>query len=87
MSDFGGIVTFFIEGDLANTRVFLENCEIFALAESPVGHPPIRTHASMPPERRTELGILDQLIRLSVGFEDGDDLIAYLDQPLVASRE
>lgn len=44
-------------------------------------------HASMPPERRTELGISDQLIRLSVGFEDADDLIAYLDQPLVASHE
>jgi len=88
MSDFGGIVTFFIEGDLANARRFLENCEVFALAESLGGveslvdHPGIMTHASVPEKERAALGISDQLIRLSVGIEDLDDLIADLDQAL-----
>ena len=88
MSGFGGIVTFFIKGDLDNARAFLENCEIFALAESLGGveslvdHPGIMTHASVPAERRAELGISDQLIRLSVGIEDVDDLIADLDRAL-----
>jgi cystathionine gamma-lyase len=91
MSDFGGIVTFFIKGNLDNARTFLENCEIFALAESLGGveslvdHPAIMTHASVPVERRTELGISDQLIRLSVGIEDVDDLIADVDQALAQS--
>jgi len=88
MSGFGGIVTFFIKGNLDNARAFLENCEIFALAESLGGveslvdHPGIMTHASVPAERRAELGISDQLIRLSVGIEDVDDLIADLDRAL-----
>lgn len=88
MSDFGGIVTFFINGDLENARAFLENCAVFALAESLGGveslvdHPAIMTHASVPAERRAELGISDQLIRLSVGIEAVDDLIADLDQAL-----
>jgi cystathionine beta-lyase/cystathionine gamma-synthase len=88
MSGFGGIVTFFIKGDVDTARAFLENCEIFALAESLGGveslvdHPGIMTHASIPAERRAELGISDQLIRLSVGIEDVDDLIADLDQAL-----
>jgi len=88
MSGFGGIVTFFINGGLDNARAFLENCEIFALAESLGGveslvdHPGIMTHASVPRERRAELGISDQLIRLSVGIEDVDDLIADLDRAL-----
>jgi len=92
MRDFGGIVTFFIKGDLADARGFLERCDLFALAESLGGveslvdHPAIMTHASVPAERRAELGISDQLIRLSVGIEDCDDLIADLDRALDASR-
>ena len=88
MSGFGGIVTFFIKGSLSNARSFLERCELFALAESLGGveslvdHPAIMTHASVPAERRAELGISDQLIRLSVGIEDCDDLIADLDRAL-----
>lgn len=88
MSDFGGIVTFFIKGGLDDARRFLERCRIFALAESLGGveslvdHPAIMTHASVPEERRHELGISDQLIRLSVGIEAVDDLIADLDQAL-----
>jgi cystathionine gamma-lyase len=88
MSDFGGIVTFFITGGLEDARRFLERCRIFALAESLGGveslvdHPAIMTHASVPEKRRRELGISDQLIRLSVGIEAVDDLIADLDQAL-----
>jgi cystathionine gamma-lyase len=88
MDDFGGIVTFFIKGDLENARRFLERCEVFSLAESLGGveslvdHPAIMTHASVPAEERAKLGISDQLIRLSVGIESLDDLIADLDQAL-----
>jgi cystathionine gamma-lyase len=88
MSAFGGIVTFFIKGGLEEARTFLERCEIFALAESLGGveslvdHPAIMTHASVPAEKRKMLGISDQLIRLSVGIEDLEDLIADLDHAL-----
>jgi cystathionine gamma-lyase len=88
----GGIVTFFIKGELEHARRFLENCSVFALAESLGGveslvdHPAIMTHASVPIERRAELGITDQLIRLSVGIEAVDDLIADLDQALRAAH-
>jgi cystathionine gamma-lyase len=88
MRDFGGIVTFFIKGDLETARSFLEKCEVFALAESLGGveslvdHPAIMTHASVPAEKRAALGISDQLIRLSVGLEAADDLIGDLDQAL-----
>ena len=88
MSSFGGIVTFFIKGDIEDARRFLERCEVFALAESLGGveslvdHPAIMTHASVPEKERAALGISDQLIRLSVGIEDLDDLIADLDQAL-----
>ena len=88
MPGFGGIVTFFIEGELADARRFLERCEVFSLAESLGGveslvdHPAIMTHASVPEEERAKLGISDQLIRLSVGIEALDDLIADLDHAL-----
>jgi len=88
MPGFGGIVTFFVKGDLENARRFLERCEVFSLAESLGGvesladHPGIMTHASVPAEERAKLGISDTLIRLSVGIEAVDDLIADLDQAL-----
>ena len=88
MDGFGGIVTFFIRGGLDEARSFLERCSVFALAESLGGveslvdHPAIMTHASVPEERRAELGISDQLIRLSVGIEALEDLLADLDQAL-----
>jgi cystathionine gamma-lyase len=88
MERFGGMVTAVLKGDLATARRFLERVEIFALAESLGGveslieHPAIMTHASLPPEQRKALGIGDTLIRLSVGIEDIDDLIADLDQAL-----
>ncbi len=84
MHGFGGMVTAVLKGGLAPARRFLERCEIFALAESLGGveslieHPAIMTHASVPPAVRATLGIGDGLVRLSVGVEDVDDLIADL---------
>ncbi len=88
MPGFGGIVTFFIKGGLDAARRFLERCEVFTLAESLGGveslvdHPAIMTHASVPAAERAKLGISDTLIRLSVGIEAVDDLIADLDRAL-----
>jgi cystathionine gamma-lyase len=88
MDGFGGIVTFFIKGDVETARSFLERSELFALAESLggveslVNHPAIMTHASVPEDVRAALGINDQLIRLSVGIESLDDLIADIDYAL-----
>jgi cystathionine gamma-lyase len=88
MSGPGGMITFFVKGGLEPARRMLETVKVFALAESLGGveslieHPAIMTHASVPPEVRAELGITDGLIRLSVGIEDGDDLIADLEQAL-----
>jgi cystathionine beta-lyase/cystathionine gamma-synthase len=92
MRGFGGMVTLFVKGGLAETRRFLERCRIFALAESLGGveslieHPAIMTHASVPPEVRAPLGITDTLARISVGIEDVEDLIADLDQALQGGR-
>ncbi|MBF8292103.1 MAG: cystathionine beta-lyase [Steroidobacteraceae bacterium] len=85
---YSGIVTFFLKGGLPEARRFLERLELFTLAESLGGveslvdHPAIMTHASVPPEARARLGITDSLVRLSVGIEDTDDLIADLEQAL-----
>ena len=83
-SGFGGMVTFFIKDDLSGARRFLENTKVFALAESLGGveslveHPAIMTHASIPAELRAQLGISDTLVRLSVGIESEEDLLADL---------
>ncbi len=88
MPGFGGIVTFFIKGGLGEARRFLERCKVFSLAESLGGveslvdHPAIMTHASVPADERAKLGIDDALIRLSVGIEDVDDLVADLGHAL-----
>lgn len=88
MRGFGGMVSATLKGDLADVRRVLERCELFALAvslggvESLIEHPALMTHASLTPEARAALGIGDSLIRLSVGIEDVDDLIADLDQAL-----
>ena len=84
MKGFGGMITFFLKGGINESRRFLENVKLFALAESLGGveslvdHPAIMTHASIPKAVREQLGIHDNLIRLSVGIEDSDDLIADL---------
>jgi cystathionine gamma-lyase len=81
----GGIISIVVKGGLEAARRMLERCELFSLAESLGGveslinHPAIMTHASVPVEKRTRLGISDSLVRLSVGVEDVDDLIAELD--------
>ena len=88
MHGFGGMITVVLDRDLEATKRVLERTELFTLAESLGGveslieHPAIMTHASIPPHVREELGISDGLIRLSVGIEDCDDLIADLKQAL-----
>ena len=88
MSAYGGMITIFLKEGLPAARRLLERCKLFTLAESLGGveslieHPAIMTHASVPADRRQQLGISDALVRLSVGIEDVDDLIADLDQAL-----
>ena len=88
MHGFGGIVTFFVKGGLSATKRVLERTQLFTLAESLGGveslieHPAIMTHASIPQDQRARIGISDELVRLSVGVEDADDLIADLAQAL-----
>ena len=80
MHGYGGMISIDLATDLAGTRRFLERCQVFALAESLGGveslieHPAIMTHATIPPTQRTQLGIGDSLVRLSVGVENVDDL-------------
>ena len=84
MDGFGGIVSVRIVGGFEGARRFCERLELFTLAESLggveslVNHPAVMTHASIPPARRAELGIGDDLVRLSVGVEDVSDLRADL---------
>jgi cystathionine gamma-lyase len=81
---YGGIVTAVLRGTLEDSRRVLERCHLFSLAESLGGveslieHPGLMTHASLPAAMRASLGISDGLIRLSVGVEDVNDLIAEL---------
>ena len=88
MKGFGGMITFHLKGGLTESKRFLEKVKIFALAESLGGveslieHPAIMTHASIPVENRKKLGILDNLIRISVGIEEFDDLWTDLQQAL-----
>jgi cystathionine gamma-lyase len=85
---FGGIVSVVLRGGLEDARRFLERCHLFALAESLGGveslieHPGIMTHASLPASMRAALGITDTLVRISVGVESVDDLIAELKDAL-----
>ena len=88
MSGFGGMLSIYIKGGLSESRTFLEEVQLFALAESLGGveslieHPAIMTHASVPVEERNKLGIADNFIRLSVGVEDIEDLKADLSSAL-----
>jgi cystathionine beta-lyase/cystathionine gamma-synthase len=91
MRAFGGMISVVLKGDIENARRFLEACELFALAESLGGveslieHPAIMTHASVPAAQRQAAGIGDQLVRLSVGVEDVEDLRADLAHALAAA--
>ena len=89
MDDFGGMIAFELkDNDLDQAMNFVASTEVFALAESLGGveslieHPAAMTHASVPAEIREELGISDGFIRLSVGVEDAEDLIADLEQAM-----
>ena len=88
MKGMGGMVTFVVKGGLPAARRFLERVRIFTCAESLGGveslveHPAIMTHASVPADQRAALGIADGFIRLSVGIESADDLVADLAQAL-----
>tara|TARA_B110000444_G_scaffold230515_1_gene237796 strand:- start:1618 stop:2772 length:1155 start_codon:yes stop_codon:yes gene_type:complete len=86
MSGFGGMVAFTIKGDdQATAHKFVESTELFTLAESLggveslIGHPATMTHASIPKEIREKVGVTDGLIRLSLGVEDAEDIIADLE--------
>lgn len=93
MSLSGGMITFFLKGGIEESRIFLEHCHLFSLAESLGGveslieHPAIMTHASIPAETRKKTGISDNLIRISVGIEDVNDLIADLENAFGALRK
>jgi cystathionine beta-lyase len=89
MDDFGGMISFVTKGNNYNEAIrIVENLKIFTLAESLggveslSGHPASMTHASIPKEEREKTGVVDALIRLSVGIEDADDLIADLKQAI-----
>ncbi len=90
MSGFGGIVTVEVAGGLEGASRFMRSLQLFALAESLGGvesladHPAVMTHASVPKEAREAAGISDGLVRLSVGIEDVEDLLADLDAALNA---
>ena len=85
---FGGMISFEIKGNIQTAQTFLENLKLFSVAESLGGveslieQPAVMTHASLTKSARTKIGISDTLIRMSVGIEDAEDLIADLQQAL-----
>lgn len=89
MDDFGGMISFVPNGSSYDEAIqIVEKLELFTLAESLggveslAGHPASMTHASIPKEEREKSGVVDSLIRLSVGIEDAEDLIADLEQAI-----
>jgi cystathionine beta-lyase len=89
MRDFGGMLSFTLKDDnVQKATQLMESVELFSLAESLGGveslinHPASMTHASVPKEERLRAGLVDSLMRLSIGVEDAEDLIADLDQAL-----
>ena len=92
LKGFGGMISFEINGEIDEVNNFVKNLKIFSLAESLggveslVSHPAQMTHASIPKEQREKIGIKDNLIRLSVGIEDAEDLLADLENALEKSN-
>ena len=88
MNMFGGMLSIITDGNIDNVREILNKFEVFTLAESLggveslVSHPATMTHASIPKEKREELGIKDGLIRLSIGLETIDDILSDLKDAL-----
>lgn len=93
MRGFGGMISFRIKGGKEQVSKFLKALKVFTLAESLGGVeslaqcPAFMTHASVPEERRKQLGITENLIRLSVGIESVEDLIGDIQQALLASQQ
>jgi cystathionine beta-lyase len=90
MRGYGGMISFSLKGNrLEDAKKLAVGTKLFALAESLggveslIGHPATMTHASIPKEEREKTGIVDSLIRLSVGIEDADDLIADLEGAMI----
>ncbi len=85
MEGYGGMISVVLKGGIQSAKIFLENTQVFSLAESLGGveslieHPAIMTHASVPESIRNSLGIVDGLVRLSVGIENCEDLICDLE--------
>jgi len=88
MIGYSGMCVFYIKGGLKESSAFLKALKLFTLAESLGGYeslielPSLQTHASVPEEQRKQLGISDNMIRISVGLEDPEDLINDLNQAL-----
>ena len=85
MDDFGGMMSFSLKEDTKEAaNEVLKKCKVFSLAESLggveslIGHPATMTHAAIPKEERLKVGVVDSLIRISVGVEDVEDLVADL---------
>jgi cystathionine beta-lyase/cystathionine gamma-synthase len=91
MCGFGGMISFEL-GSLTAAAEFLKRVRLCALAESLGGvetiitHPATMTHAAIPPERRQQIGVTDGLVRISVGIEDVEDIIADIDGALNGKR-
>ena len=91
MKGFGGMISFELKGELERAKRMISSTKLFSLAESLggveslIGHPASMTHGSIPREERLKSGLVDGLIRLSVGVEDADDLAADLDQAIQKS--
>jgi cystathionine gamma-synthase len=89
---FGAMLSFELEGEVSHIEAFVDGLRYFSLAESLggveslVAHPASMTHASMAPEARHAAGIADSLLRLSVGIEDGDDLLRDVDAALARAE-
>ena len=92
MSGFSGMITFFLKGDIKKCNKFLSSLKVFSLAESVGGveslieSPAIMTHASIPKAVRESIGLTDNLIRLSVGIEDIEDILADLEAGFKAAK-
>ncbi len=88
MSGFGGMISFEVQGGIEAGKKVATSTQLFSLAESLggveslIGHPATMTHAAIPPEQRAAVGLSDGLIRISVGIEDIEDLLADLAQAL-----
>ncbi len=91
MSGYGGMISFLIKGGLEAAEKFLNNVELFCLAvslgatDSMAESPALMTHAGIPKEEREKSGLFDNLVRLSIGLEDANDLIADLEHALSLS--